>query len=477
MSEPGTLPVFAVLGHPNEGKSSVLSTLVEDDRIGVDRTPGTTRACLPYTVEAGGKAVIRFVDTPGFEHPEGVLAWLEDHGVEGPEGIAAFRRAKASDERYALDVELLKPVAAGTALLYVVDASRPVRAMDRTEMEILRRTGLPRLAVINAKTPEERYLEDWKTAFRQQFNALRVFNAHQAAYPERIGLLEALKAIDPDWARDLDTAITLMREERAERLRLAAGELVALVRQACAHRVTGPLPEDPRHEAKLRDQLDKRYQDDLRRFERGTRETLCRLFRHRVFQPQLPEERVLNDDLFSRRTWSFLGLDKRQLTWAGAVGGAVTGAAGDAIFGGVSLGLWAAVGAVAGAAGVWTQGQRLASVQVQKIPLGGRELALGPNHNPQFPFILLDRGLILLDALAHWSHARRNLSGGPEETEAAPVRANNPSRQLPDSLVRQIAALSRQAARDQSAALEETERAAAEALAAWLPDFLGESEA
>ena len=37
------LPEFAVLGHPNEGKSSVVSTLTEDDRIQVSPVPGETR--------------------------------------------------------------------------------------------------------------------------------------------------------------------------------------------------------------------------------------------------------------------------------------------------------------------------------------------------------------------------------------------------------------------------------------------------
>ena len=32
-SRPGNIPVFAIIGHPNEGKSSVLSTLAEDDSV------------------------------------------------------------------------------------------------------------------------------------------------------------------------------------------------------------------------------------------------------------------------------------------------------------------------------------------------------------------------------------------------------------------------------------------------------------
>lgn len=37
-----TIPVFAVIGHPNEGKSSVVATLVENDRIRISPVPGET---------------------------------------------------------------------------------------------------------------------------------------------------------------------------------------------------------------------------------------------------------------------------------------------------------------------------------------------------------------------------------------------------------------------------------------------------
>ena len=37
-----TVPEFAIIGHSNEGKSSVLSTLAEDDSVRVSPIPGET---------------------------------------------------------------------------------------------------------------------------------------------------------------------------------------------------------------------------------------------------------------------------------------------------------------------------------------------------------------------------------------------------------------------------------------------------
>lgn len=70
------IPEFAVLGHPNEGKSSVVSTLTEDDGIGVSRVPGETTVSRAYTVKIDNREIIRFVDTPGFQMPRQTLAWF-----------------------------------------------------------------------------------------------------------------------------------------------------------------------------------------------------------------------------------------------------------------------------------------------------------------------------------------------------------------------------------------------------------------
>ena len=64
-----SVPEFAVLGHPNEGKSSVVSTLTEDDRIGISSVPGETTVSRAYTVKIDSREIIRFVDTPGFQMP------------------------------------------------------------------------------------------------------------------------------------------------------------------------------------------------------------------------------------------------------------------------------------------------------------------------------------------------------------------------------------------------------------------------
>lgn len=66
-------PAFAIVGHPNEGKSSVVSTLAENDQVRISPTPGETLECQTFPVIIDDREIIRFIDTPGFQNPRRVL--------------------------------------------------------------------------------------------------------------------------------------------------------------------------------------------------------------------------------------------------------------------------------------------------------------------------------------------------------------------------------------------------------------------
>ena len=71
------IPTFAVVGHPNKGKSSIVATLAEDERLAIGPTPGTTRRAAPHTFSIDGQPQYVLVDTPGFQRAGAVLEWLE----------------------------------------------------------------------------------------------------------------------------------------------------------------------------------------------------------------------------------------------------------------------------------------------------------------------------------------------------------------------------------------------------------------
>ena len=402
------VPSFAIIGHPNEGKSSVLSTLSEDDSVRISPVPGETTECQLFPVIIDGQEVIRFIDTPGFQNPRQTLSWMQSY--QGPEDnlVSSFLAHHRHQPGFHDDCELLQPVAEGAGIIFVVDGSRPVRNVDRAEMEILRLTGAPRMAVINNKEDDGDFIKDWHNAFRKHFNAIRIFNSCRANYIERIELLESLKSIDQQLEPLLREVITAFKQDWKLRTERSAELIIDLLCDALQHReaLTIQQHDDQEH---LHTRLLERYQHQISAKEQQTYSAIRKLFKHNIFNVQLPDQSILQDDLFSSRTWAFLGLSKNQLITAGAVSGAVVGGGIDAMVGGASFGIGAALGGIVGAAGTVLKGKRLIDqVKLFGQKVGGEQLQIGPASNSQLMYILIDRSLLFYSYVINWAHGRRD---------------------------------------------------------------------
>ena len=402
-----TIPEFAILGHPNEGKSTLVSTLTEDDTVRVSPFPGETTASRTYTVTLDEKPLIRFVDTPGFQAPKKTLAWFQKYAGAPEHILDAFLSEHQDDRTFTDECELLAPVAKGAGIIYVADGSRPVRQNDLAEMEILRLTGLPRMAVINCKGGHEKHLAAWRAEFRKTFNAVRVFNAHTAAIKDRLDLLAALMTVDPEWEPALAHVVTALNDEWGHRLRRSVDAMAELLRFALTHTVSVTLRED-KTKGEAEDKLTARFQEDLRKKEARTREHIRRTFRHSVFDVTMPQGSVLQQDLFDKRTFKLLGLTQKQLATAAATCGGAAGAVIDLAAAGHSLGLFTVLGSLGGAASAFLGERRIARAKVSGIPLGGQELTLGPCRNLQMLFVLLDRILLYFTLITSRSHGKRD---------------------------------------------------------------------
>ena len=404
---PDTILEFAIVGHPNEGKSSVLSTLAEDDSVRISPTPGETVVCQPFPVVIDGREIIRFIDTPGFQHPREILHQLQSLGAQTDNIVAAFREKYGDNKEFRQDVELLLPLTLGAGIIYVVDGSRPVRAVDRAEMEILRLTGLPRMAILNSKDSSTDFLDQWKEEFRKTFNVFRMFNAHRATYAERIELLEALKHIDQDWQTTLDAVINAFKKDWAQR-NLASAEIITAILQEClSYKLVRNLSDDADEERAKADMQDA-FENNIRKIEQRAQQRIRGLFKHNIFNYDLPPQSILREDMFSESTWNFLGLTRNQQIIAAGIGGAGIAAAIDAATAGASFGLFAALGGFAGAGWAAWGGKSLAQTRILGIPLGGQEMQIGPVKNIQLLYILLDRSLIYYSHIINWAHGRRD---------------------------------------------------------------------
>ncbi len=416
-------PTFAVVGKINMGKSSVLSTLLEidDDRVvRVSSTPGETTMCLALPLEFDGKEMLRFVDTPGFARAQDAMRLIQEmHGEGSPnlETIRQFVREQKDQGEFEDEARLLEPIAEGAGVLYVIDPSKPIRDAFVAEMEIMRWTGRPRMALLNEKGENPERLQEWKTRLGSYFNLVRTFNAHRARFEERRRLLKSLLEIDEGNKSRIEDTISLIDEEWVQRREESAEIMMDFLAKAMSHRESVQLDEkeeelEHRKERK-KEELTKKYYSSIGKFEKKAYNRLLEVYRHKLLKVELGDDHFTGIDLSSEETWKKWGLSRSQITIAGGVAGGVAGAAVDLGSAGLTHGLGTLFGAIGGATGAFLKGDSLPELKVDAtgVSLGGQSskaLVVGPPENDNFAWILLDRVLHHYREIVTRSHGRRD---------------------------------------------------------------------
>jgi GTP-binding protein len=141
---------IAIVGRPNAGKSTLLNTLLGDERAIVDATPGTTRDSLDAELQWQGRKLV-LVDTAGIRRKSKV-----DYGIDY---FSVLRSMQAIDRA---DVVLL-----------VLDATEPATSQDITIARYVLEAGRGLCIVVNKwdlVSPELR--EAHKTWMRQRLDFL-----------------------------------------------------------------------------------------------------------------------------------------------------------------------------------------------------------------------------------------------------------------------------------------------------------------
>jgi len=413
-------PTFAVVGHPNKGKSSLVATLARDDRVRIAPEPGTTTRATAYPLRLDGETLYVLVDTPGFQRARAALAWMQAEAERtgaSAAGRAAVVARFCETHPESDEAELLRPVLAGAGILYVVDGSVPYGSEYEAEMEILRWTGRPSLAVINPiarETADADHVEEWRQALGQYFKVVRVLDALGAPFDKRLDLLRAFGELEESWREPLARAIAALESDRALRRERAAREIAQLLSDAVNLSVEKRIAKNEAPDP-YRAELAESYRSQLRRLERRCRRAVEAIYEFHDLDVEEPddaeadtERALLAEDLFARQTWLVFGLRKGDLAAAGVAAGAAAGGAVDMALGGASLLAGTAIGGAIGGVLGWLGGERLARVQVLRQPLGGSLLRYGPSRSINLAAVLLGRALLHHAVVAGRSHARRD---------------------------------------------------------------------
>jgi len=414
-------PAFAVVGAVNPGKSSIVSTLAENDRVRVSAVPGETAECEQFTL---GDLFI-FYDTPGFQNAPEALAEL-DAARNAKEPLAVFRdfiTRHRGERAFDAECRLLAKIVEGAGIIYVVDGSQPLREINLAEMEILRLTGQPRVAVIN-RTSAADHVADWKGRLDQHFKIVWELNAQRASFADRLALLDALAGLEQSWAAKIRQAVQILREDRAQQIEECAEIIAELLCRALPHRETSS--EDsalPARRAQLDEKLREAYRRSVAAEEALAHEQIIGKFKHHLVGASA--DHLLDADLFSEDTWRFLGLSTAQLAIVSGLAGAGAGVAGDVLVGGHSLGAFALAGGVLGAGTALVMGKARPELAVdvplrwmpefarrflpERItqPVSGRARSVWC-ASVAFPWILLDRAVGVFAYASQRPHARRD---------------------------------------------------------------------
>jgi small GTP-binding protein len=459
------VPTFAVVGRVNKGKSSVIASLIEDDGVKISPRPGTTTECVRYAVEAEGRVLFSVVDTPGFEDAPRALHWIKQREVTAADRATRVRELidelEGSDE-LVQERKLLTPILDGAAILYVVNGDEPYRRNYETEMEILRYTGQPAMALIN-RSENGRYVDEWERALNQYFKLVRTFDAHHVSWDDRKRLLEAFVVLEPEWESQLREAIDLLDAEQERRLLRVASIIAKLLIDTLTLHLTVLIPHDTTLELEKK-RLEGRFHDELRKLEAHAHREIGEVYLHSLSQWS-PETEVKLDaegDLFAKETWQVMGLSPRALLALTTATGAVAGGTVDAMTGFSSFLTGTILGGLGGlGVGAYELTRRFASAanlreRAADALRGSRDgewIRVGPHPSTNFPFVLLSRAVDHFDRVRAWSHAKRELpalapstAGVVDELDASSRRTLNKLfstmrkkyRDVPDDTRRQL---------------------------------------
>ena len=154
--DPG--PKIAVIGRPNVGKSTLINSIFEENRLIVSDVPGTTRDSVVVPLEYKGER-FRFIDTAGVRRRSRVGYSLEKLSV----------------------VKTLQAIEAAHVAVLVLDGTESIADQDATLAGLIRRAGRPVVLVINKSDKiknrdrtEKRGVLQRKLAFAPHHEALFV---------------------------------------------------------------------------------------------------------------------------------------------------------------------------------------------------------------------------------------------------------------------------------------------------------------
>jgi hypothetical protein len=341
---------IVVVGHTNTGKTSLIRTLLRDDRFGeIDDAAGTTRYVEKAAVFAGDDAVLNLFDTPGFEDSSALLQTLEELDkyihAESPADLLRTFIARVGDfPEFTQETKVLRQAIDSDALLYIIDVREPLLGKYHDEVEILSKAGKPIIPVFNFIAGNDVGLARWREQMaRFNLHAALEFDTVAFEFEAEKRLYQKLQSQLEQHYDALQTLIEYRLEVWKNLIHASALRIFQLLAEVGCYR----------HEVTVKGGFSQADIESMQDFVRNAEQTALRdlltIFAFTQLDIDLQKLPVHDGqwelDIFSPHMLKDFGLNAGTT----ALKGAAAGAGIDLMVGGMSLGAATMLGAVLGA--------------------------------------------------------------------------------------------------------------------------------
>ncbi|SHO80665.1 probable integral membrane protein NMA1898 [hydrothermal vent metagenome] len=403
-----THPKFAVVGHPNKGKSTIVSSLALDDTINISDVSGTTKESRSFPLKVDGKIIYELFDTPGFQRAKSLLRWLNSHTVSAHQKdtvVKDFISANKSNPKYRDEIELLTPIMNGASIIYVVDGSKPYTSEYEAQMEILRWTSQPSMALINL-IGEDNFIDEWQKALGQYFRLVRVYNPMNANFKTHLNILKSISHLKEEWIEPMEKSIEIFKNHHQQKndstINLITDTMVDILRFKTSYKIESKKPSKNEMDRFLKD-----YKKRIILKEKEFQNQINRIWNHSNIEKNEFLINLNNISLFSKKSKSIFGLNQKEVLGSGMMGGVLAGGSIDMLFGGSTLLVGSVVGALVGGVSAMVGFGKLVDVEVLGQKIGKVEILLGNIKDINFSFIILSRLLYYTSIISSHSHGMR----------------------------------------------------------------------
>lgn len=392
----------AVVGHTNTGKTSLIRTLLRDQRFGkIEDAAGTTRHVEKTAIYSGNSEALTLFDTPGFEDSSALLQVLEEFEKTQPalSPNALLRLFVAKLDQYPefdQEIKVLRQSLNCDVLLYIIDVREPLLGKYRDEVEILSKAGKPIIPVFNFTAGQDAALTRWRDQMSQfNLHAALEFDTVAFEFEAEKRLYQKLQSLLESHYESLQSLIDY-RQQVWQKLNQAGARRIfqLIVEVACYRQEVAGNGADSSAGIEV-------MQGFVRKAERSAVKDLLKIFAFSQADIDLQQIAVQDGvwklDIFSPVAMKEFGLS----AGATALKGAAAGAGIDLMVGGLSMGAGAALGGVLGAG--WATARRYKQ-ELKAAIKGNKWLCVG-DHTISLLYL---RQQQLLQALTQRGHAAQN---------------------------------------------------------------------